>query len=273
MPPLHTEVNLGAATTGTFTVDSNREFEVLSQRLDTELSVASLELQKANTALASDNATPARVAPYVERLETGAGAIRRDLAQLAEKNKAAANDKKVGPSSLRIRVTRFSKHAKEFSTFLTEFESTREAYRLLLDGGIRAGISEVEPGLSAGEVDEAMRKEGGLDKVLERARPELKWQVQDLRERNKSLAKLNREVASLHEMFVEMSFLTENQQGLINDIEHNVEQVKGDVKLADEEITEAHRYRKAARKKQMIIAAILLLIIIIIIVVVVVMVV
>lgn len=269
MPPLHTEVDLGAATTGTFTIDSNQDFEVRSRRLDTAFSVASLQLQKANAALTSDDATPARVAPYVQRLEAATTAIRRDLAQLAEKNKAAANDKTVGSSSLRIRVTRFSKHAKEFSALLTEFENTREAYRLLLDGGIRAGISQVEPGLSAGEVDEAMRREGGLDKVLERARPELKWQVQDLRERNKELAKLNRDVASLHEMFVELSFLTENQQGLINEIEHNVEHVKGDVKKADEEIIEAHRYRKAARKKMIIIAAIILLIIAIVVIVVV----
>lgn len=260
----HVEVDLGAPS-----AHSEVDFEERSSRLETETTRAVAELSKARSHLSRRDASASSVTPHMERLEVLTSSVRRQLSTLAELNKSAARTGTVGPASLRIRVTRFGKHAREFSAFLTEFEAARESYRLLLDTGIRKGIAEVEPGLAQADVDDAMSRAGGLDRVLERARPELKWQVQDLRERNEQLAKLNRDVASLHEMFVELSFLTENQQGLINEIEHNVEEVKSDVKKADGEIIEAHKYQKSARKKKMIIAAIILLILIIIIVVVV----
>lgn len=264
MASAHVEVDLGAPT-----VSSEADFEDRATRVETDITRAASELDKARALLSHRTPSVSAITPHMDRLESLTSSIRRQLAVLAELNKSAKRSGTVGPSSLQIRVNRFGKHARDFSAFLTDFEAVRESFRLLLDTGIRKGIVEVEPGLRQQDVDDAMSRPGGLDTVLERARPELKWQVQDLRERNSQLAKLNRDVASLHEMFVELSFLAENQQGLINEIEHNVEQVKTDVKKADDEIVEAHQYQKSARKKKLIIAAILLIILIIIIVVVV----
>lgn len=198
----------------------------------------------------------------MDSLDTLTSSVRRDLSSLAALNKATAADRQLGPASLRIRVTRFSAYSKRFSAYLTEFEDAREAYRQVLDKDVRSGLAQVDPSLDSAAVDDAMSRAGGLDAVLQRANPDLKWQVRDILERNSQLTKLNGEVARLHEMFTELSSLTENQQGLINDIETNVEHVKIDVKKADEEILEAHKYQKSARKKKMIIAIILILILI-----------
>lgn len=115
-------------------------------------------------------------------------------------------------------------------------------------------------------MDDALRK-GELETVL--GTSDKRFQIEDLRERNQQLQGLAKSVNGLRELFIEMGFLTENQQTLINEIEHNVEGVKKDVAHAEDEIVAAVRYKKKVTKKKMIIAAIILVIIAVIIIVIV----
>ena len=257
----HVEVDLGAAPPAPA---SEGAFEARSSRLDAHLTRLSGALATAQTLLSRRDAPPATLTPHMDALHALTSSVRRDLAALAAQNRAAAADPALGPATLRIRVTRFASLAARFSAFLTEYEAARESYRLVLDADVRQGLAHVDPALDSAAVDRAMSRAAGMEAVLERASPQLKWQVRDIRERNSQLVKLNAEVATLHEMFTELSFLTENQQGLINDIEVNVKQVKGDVKRADEEIVEAEKYQTSARKKKMIIFILLAIILIII---------
>ncbi|CDF39677.1 containing a SNARE domain [Chondrus crispus] len=258
----HVELDLGAALPGASPSES--AFETRTSRLDADLTHLARSLSASQTLLSRPDAAPAALTPHMDALHALAASVRRDLAALAAQNSAAAADPASGPATVRIRVARFEALSKRFSAFLTDYEAAREAYRLVLHNDVRQGLADLDPALDSAAVDHAMTRPAGMDAVLERASPDLKWQVRDIRERNSQLVKLNADVATLHDMFTELSFLTENQQGLINDIELNVQHVKGDVKRADDEIVEAHKYQTSARKKKMIIFILLAIILIII---------
>lgn len=261
--PAHTEVDLGLATPPAGE-DPEEDFDQRSGELETDLAALDRDLRKLNHLLSMPSVS-ATTNAHMAALETRVSATRGRLAALAEDNKRVAKAASLGPASMRIRVTRFGKLAADFTTFLQQFEAARDAFRERIGDGIVQEVQNMGLGDRA-EVDEAVR-EGSLEELLLKASPEMRYQVEDLRERNKAFEKLNRDVAQLHEMFVEMSYLTENQQTLINEIEHNVEEVQRDVEKADEEIVEARRHQKSANKKKMIIAAIAIALLIIMIVV------
>lgn len=245
--------------------DPMADFEERTSHLEQEISTLEHDLRKLSHLLSLPKTT-ASASTHATAIEARITTTRSALASLAEDNKRAAKSADLGPASLRIRVTRFAKLTADFTAFLQRFETARDRFREQLGQALADDVHGLGLGASKGEVDDAVR-EGQLERVLQKASPELRFQVEELRERNKAFAKLNRDVVQLHEMFVELSLLTEKQQTLINDIEHNVEQVQHDVEKADEEIIEARRHQKSANKKKLMIAAIIAIILIIVIVV------
>lgn len=264
MAKLHTEIDLGLPSDTTPAPDLMDEFERLSSQIENDIDTASESLAHLYT-LFSSNASASTITVPFERLENLVSIIRTQLAALAERNNAAKTSPNIGPASMKIRVNRFGKLAREFSDFLAKFEELREKFRYLLHDGIRRQVIELDPKLREADVDEAMRYQRKMDAVLERSSPEQRYQVDDLRARNRQLAKLNRDVAQLHEMFVELSFLTESQQTLINDVEANIKDTREDVEKADDELIIAKKIQSKIRTKQLIIAAIIFVILLVII--------
>lgn len=209
---------------------------------------------------------PRDPAPSFERAERTAASVRQQLALLAEQNRALARTRSLGVATLRIRVTRFGKLARDFANAVSALEAARERHRSAVAARIVDDVVAVDPALGRATVDDALRK-GELETVL--GTSDKRFQIEDLRERNQQLQGLAKSVNGLRELFIEMGFLTENQQTLINEIEHNVEGVKKDVAHAEDEIVAAVRYKKKVTKKKMIIAAIILVIIAVIIIVIV----
>lgn len=259
----HVHIDLGDPTSPTNT--ETADFERRAGDIQQNLSTLDNDLKRLNHLLTLSKKTFIH-SSHLSAIETRITSTRSQLTLLAAENKRVAKAGTLGPSSLRIRVTRFSKLTADFTAFLKQFETSSGHIREQIGQGIADDVRELGLGQSNGDVVQAV-EQGRLEPVLERASPEIRFQVQELRERNQAFAQLNRDVANLHEMFVELSFLAENQQSLINDIEHNIEDTKGNVGKADEEIIEARRHQKSATKKKLIIAAIIAIILLILIVV------
>lgn len=250
MTTAHTVVNVPSDP------DSFAQFESSCASIEADLISVSHGVRKLNDLIAT-NASPSTVTPHIATIESQVTTLRSSISTLAESNKVAAQSGTTGPSSLAIRVNRFGKLARDFSNTLSRFEDAREKFRGVLDESVRTGVGKL--GLNDSEVAEAMTG-GKIEGVLEKVSPELRWQVEDVRARNKELEKLNAKVAGLHGLFMELNLLTEAQQGLINEIEENVDGAKNDVEKAEEEIIVARRHQKSARKKMVLIAIILLII-------------
>mmetsp|Transcript_26624 Transcript_26624/g.103574 ORF Transcript_26624/g.103574 Transcript_26624/m.103574 type:complete len:110 (+) Transcript_26624:722-1051(+) len=89
---------------------------------------------------------------------------------------------------------------------------------------------------------------------------ELAQRVEELQERNTALQSLEQDVVQLHQMFMDMQILVENQGELLNQIDYNVQKTKHNAEVAVEEIEEARRLQLSARKKKMCIIIIVVII-------------
>lgn len=255
MPKEHIGIDLGVGYAGRiesyFMEDFEERYALVKIHLDNALHI----LQQLNVLLASQTSV-STISPHVQNIETVISAIRSQLFILAQRNKSAAANGEIGSASLITCVNKCCMLGGKFSGLLADFEESRDRFRDALDEEIRADLENLHPSLDETDIDEAMRKEWKMEAILQKGRPELLHQVDDLRERNNQLSKLNREVAKVHGIFAELSFLTERQQSLINDVQHNVELVKTRVAKADDDSVEARRHQKLARTRIAIIAAI-----------------
>jgi SNARE domain/Syntaxin len=115
-------------------------------------------------------------------------------------------------------------------------------------------VMRANPGMTPREADDAMAAgDRGLDSVMYADRAdttELRYQVEDIKNRNAEIHKLTRNMAELNTMFVDMSILVEGQQELLNNIEYNVEEVQETTKAAAEELVGARKYQKAKNRKK-----------------------
>lgn len=200
-------------------------------------------------------------ASKLRRADDIVSAVRSQLSFLAEQNRQLAKAKSVGPATLRIRVTRFGKLAKDFTVVLVSLEEARETVRKNISNDIVDDVVANDPSLERAYVKDAIQR-GDLQTVLDTS--EQRHQLQDLLERNRELEHITGSVLVLKELFTELQYLTEKQQSLINDIEHNVENVKEDVKNADGQLVQAERYKRRITKMKITILVIVLTIIAII---------
>lgn len=184
-------------------------------------------------------------------IEEKLAAVRKRLKRIAGENKELAAQKSGVPSSLRIRVSRYTKLGKDFMTVTSKLQATTEAHKIATTKSVKQEILIANPSASEAQVDRALESGNGLESVLQSGNSNLRYQIEDLQSRNRDIQKLSKNIIDLRQMFEDMSILVEGQQELINNIEYNVSQVKSDTKKAAEELVVARKHQKSARKKKM----------------------
>lgn len=200
-------------------------------------------------------------AAKLDLVEKKLDAVRKRLKRIASENKDLAAGGVATPSSLRIRVSRYTKLGKDFMAVTEKLEAAREAHKKAVANGIKADILNADPSINEARLQHALDTGASLDTVVTSNNAALRYQIEDLRARNEDIQKLSRNIVELHQMFTDMSILVEGQQELINDIEYNVKEVKKDTKKAAEELVEARKHQKSARKKKMCICILVIVII------------
>lgn len=220
-------------------------------------------LTNASTSLDNDTSTAAmkNVGEKLDAVETKLGAVRKHLKRIAEENKSLAQSNTSATSSLRIRLTRYTKLGKDFMAITSEMETLRKRHKGELAADVKRQILEANPSASESHVDHAIDTGAPLDTVVQIENSEMRYQIEDLRTRNQDIQKLSKSIVELHQMFTDMSLLVEGQQELINNVEYNVKEVKESAKKGADELVIAHQHQKSARKKKMCIIILVILLI------------
>lgn len=205
----------------------------------------------------------------LEAVESKVHAVRRRLKAMADGNKKFARENSNRPATVRTRIVRYTKLGKDFIAVTEALAGAREEHRVHLAAGVKRAVMNANPRASEREVEHALGSgtQHQLDAVLVDARSSTaQHQLEDIRERNKEIQKLVRSVAELNQIFQDMSILVETQQDLVNNIEYTVQEVKADVKQANEELIQARAHQKSRNKKKMwcIILSVAILLIILI---------
>ena len=128
----------------------------------------------------------------------------------------------------------------------------------------------IKPDATDQEVDHIMRSEGGREALYQQQilsggiNDQIKTQYRAVAGKYQDVLALEASVAELHQMFLDVALLTEQQGELLDQIEYQVRSAADYVEEGNIEVYEAIEYQKKIRKKQCWIILIVVILIIIV---------
>ncbi|XP_014877796.1 syntaxin-3-like [Poecilia latipinna] len=157
-------------------------------------------------------------------------------------------------ADLRIRKSQHAILAKKFVEVMTKYNEAQVDFRDKSKGRIARQLEITGKKTTDEELEEML--EGGNSAVFSAGITESKINQQALNEieaRHKDIMRLESSIKELHDMFVDIAMLVENQGGMIDRIESNMDQSVGFVERAVADTKKAAKYQQEARRKQMMI--------------------
>uniref|UniRef100_A0A8C3A751 t-SNARE coiled-coil homology domain-containing protein n=1 Tax=Cyclopterus lumpus TaxID=8103 RepID=A0A8C3A751_CYCLU len=151
----------------------------------------------------------------------------------------------------------FSQHAilaKKFVEVMTKYNEAQVDFRDKSKGRIARQLEITGKATTDEELEEML--EGGNSAVFTAGIMDSKINQQALNEieaRHKDIMRLESSIKELHDMFVDIAMLVENQGGMIDRIEGNMDQSVGFVERAVADTKKAAKFQQEARRKQMMI--------------------
>ncbi|CAL8329460.1 unnamed protein product [Lota lota] len=157
-------------------------------------------------------------------------------------------------ADVRIRKSQHAILAKKFVEVMTKYNEAQMDFRDKSKGRIARQLEITGKATTDEELEEML--EGGNAAVFSAGIVESKINQQALNEieaRHKDIMRLESSIKELHDMFVDIAMLVENQGGMIDRIESNMDQSVGFVERAVADTKKAAKFQQEARRKQMMI--------------------
>ncbi|XP_046463736.1 syntaxin-like isoform X1 [Daphnia pulex] len=216
------------------------------------------EVKKKHSAILSAPQTDEKVKQELEDLmadiKKTANKVRSKL-KVIEQNIEHEEQTNKSSADLRIRKTQHSTLSRKFVEVMTEYNRTQTDYRERCKGRIQRQL-EITGRTTTNEELEEMLEQGnpavftqGIIMETQQARQTLA----DIEARHADIMKLENSIRELHDMFMDMAMLVENQGEMIDRIEYNVEHAVDYVQTATQDTKKALKYQSKARRKKIFI--------------------
>ncbi|XP_063050502.1 syntaxin-2 isoform X2 [Engraulis encrasicolus] len=153
----------------------------------------------------------------------------------------------------RIQKTQHTVLSRKFVEVMTQYNETQVAFRERSKGRIQRQL----------EITGRVTTNEELEDMLESGNPSIftsdiisdsqitRQALNEIESRHQDIIRLESSIKELHDMFMDMAMLVENQGEMINNIEKNVTSAVDYVASAKEECKKAVRYQKKARRKKL----------------------
>lgn len=197
-------------------------------------------------------------------------AVRKRLRRIAEENETYAKEEPSSVAAVRIRLSTHQVITQSFMTTVQKFEDAQdrhqEAVKLAMERQLRimnpdATDEDIEKALKRGETDEVVEDSPMLCELPPEEQKRLRAELDILASRNKDIRELERNIVDLHQMFIDMQLLVEQQGDLLNTIEYNVQDTKGRAEAGMHELVRAYDFQKRAKRKKWCVAILIIAII------------
>jgi len=216
------------------------------------------EVKKKHSAILSAPQTDEKVKQELEDLmadiKKTANKVRSKL-KVIEQNIEHEEQTNKSSADLRIRKTQHSTLSRKFVEVMSEYNRTQTDYRERCKGRIQRQL-EITGRATTNEELEEMLEQGnsavftqGIIMETQQARQTLA----DIEARHSDIMKLENSIRELHDMFMDMAMLVENQGEMIDRIEYNVEHAVDYVQTATQDTKKALKYQSKARRKKILI--------------------
>ncbi|KAM4594868.1 syntaxin-3 [Fundulus diaphanus] len=200
----------------------------------------------------SDQKTQDDVETLTNEIKKSANNARNKLKSIERQLESNTDER--ASADLRIRKSQHAILAKKFVEVMTKYNEAQMDFRDKSKGRIARQLEITGKKTTDEELEEML--EGGNSAVFTAGITESKINQQALNEieaRHKDIMRLESSIKELHDMFVDIAMLVENQGGMIDRIESNMDQSVGFVERAVADTKKAAKYQQEARRKQMMI--------------------
>ncbi|XP_033820629.1 syntaxin-3-like [Periophthalmus magnuspinnatus] len=201
----------------------------------------------------SDQKTQDDLEALTNEIKKAANNARNKLKTIEQQ--LASNTDERASADLRIRKSQHAILAKKFVEVMTKYNEAQMDFRDKSKGRIARQLEITGKATTDEELEEML--EGGNAAVFTAGITESKINQQALNEieaRHKDIMRLESSIKELHDMFMDIAMLVENQGGMIERIESNMDQSVGFVERAVADTKKAAKFQQEARRKQMMIA-------------------
>ncbi|XP_043571274.1 syntaxin-2 [Chiloscyllium plagiosum] len=174
----------------------------------------------------------------------------RNKLKIIEQSIKTEDNENQSSVDLRIRKTQHSTLSRKFANVMTEYNEIQILFRERSKGRIQRQL----------EITGRTTTDDELEEMLESGNPSIftsdiisdtqitRQALNEIESRHKDIIKLEASIRELHDMFVDMAMLVEQQGEMINNIETNVVNATEYIERAKEETKKAVRYQSKARR-------------------------
>ncbi|XP_042340366.1 syntaxin-3 [Plectropomus leopardus] len=201
----------------------------------------------------SDQKTQDDIEAITNEIKKSANNARNKLKSIERQLESNTDER--ASADLRIRKSQHAILAKKFVEVMTKYNEAQVDFRDKSKGRIARQLEITGKATTDDELEEML--EGGNAAVFTAGIMDSKINQQALNEieaRHKDIMRLESSIKELHDMFVDIAMLVENQGGMIDRIESNMDQSVGFVERAVADTKKAAKFQQEARRKQMMIA-------------------
>jgi len=153
---------------------------------------------------------------------------------------------------------------RRFVDTMKEYQQCQSKYKADIKKKVKRQVRIADPDATDEDIDEVLRTgdTGAFykSKILTTAAEPIRNAYADVVDKYKDVLKLEQSVAELHQMFLDMALLVEQQGEMLDQIEYQIQSASDYIEDGNEEIAKALVHQKEARKRQCCILAIVLVV-------------
>jgi t-SNARE complex subunit (syntaxin) len=157
----------------------------------------------------------------------------------------------------RIRSNLQSTLSRKFMDAMSEYNDCQQKYKGKYQEKVERQYKIVNPNATPEQLEAVRSGEGKSifsDEILTGSAAQAKQALGELQDRHKDIIKLENSIRELHQLFMDMAVMVEQQGELLDQIEHQVAEGCEYVKKGTEELVKARTYQQSAYKKKLYIA-------------------
>ncbi|KAJ3614975.1 hypothetical protein NHX12_018544 [Muraenolepis orangiensis] len=199
------------------------------------------------SAATSEQKTQDNLEALTDQIKKSANNARNKLKTIERQLESKTDER--ASADLRIRKSQHAILAKKFVEVMTKYNEAQMDFRDKSKGRIARQLEITGKATTDEELEEML--EGGNAAVFSAGIMESKINQQALNEieaRHKDIMRLESSIKELHDMFVDIAMLVENQGGMIDRIESNMDQSVGFVERAVADTKKAAKFQQEARR-------------------------
>nr|CCA26437.1 syntaxin putative [Albugo laibachii Nc14] len=224
------------------------------------ISVGTLKILELNrqavtaTSSTEEQATSQELGSVIENCNKHAAHAKGLLELLKKDCLEKKRDKNTPDSELRIRDNMSATLTKKFMVCMKEYQKAQQKYKQDMKLKVKRQVQIVKPDATEADIDTVLRSGDGSSiyksAILQGTADSIKDVYVNVQDKYQDVIKLEQNVAELHQMFLDLALLVEQQGEMLDQIEFQVRTAANYIEQGNMEVQKAIQTQKSARKKK-----------------------